>query len=848
MSVTDDHWGHAARNIILTERTNPTFNFGWKIVANNHDTNFEIPETVLNNPRVDIIDGFQYQQFLQFNRPPSYSLSTALNKALEHSDSRYIVQMDADYFVFKPNWMIDIINVMTAKKLACFGAPWDPKRSTKWRDFPCSHFTIFDTEKFPKTLIDFLPDYPSYFEVLGIHPFLKHDIYRDYLIARQHHRRHLLQQHQDQFNDVIHQQQKLAFVDMTHNDLTKSKLPGHLTFSGNETNYTRNKDWIKSFKKRHEDIITHTMAVTPRWADDKIRHEHLTATADHLKKLINNTQSYIAEHDLAIKDLDDQLSASKQGMFYRGLLALAKIARSIRPGWFNAKFSDFVEWCELGQTADCNVRIYHNAHQHKLKSDTLRISTSVHDLKYPRGGTKWHKLKFWVKQMVWESLPARHRLKVLFRKPGTRQSFTDFNLPDFKSFGWEEYFFEGKPFAVHMRSTARRSNTYEKIVREHLLYNFLKLADGTPISRRNVLFEDKLELDHRSQSEIKIDKNALQSFYNKHKNETVFIIANGPSLNAETLTAIDGHPSIACNKIYQIYDQTTWRPSYYFCEDIHVLQNIHDDIRDTIDCPSFFPAYPRVGHDTRKLFGLKGIYYNNLNDVDNLTSHDIAQTINKGGTVVHSMLQFAFYAGFTKIIIVGLDHSFTMSKDKPAFSFPIMTGQPLNEAEIDLFFRNNNYFLLDSIAQDSAKNDNFSHYIDQLNYLGDYIILKSDHRLTYIFKPRSLNETIIISIKDNVATTITRVDSNGQSEDLNAYNIPGVSLVSSGENNHFSKSYRPRHELWGSPNMRLIDKAFSADQHFAKEHAIEIINASTHTQCDVFLRKDLKEVLQELND
>ena len=848
MSVTDDHWGHAEKNIILGERTNPTFNFCWKIVANNHDDNYQIPPSVLNNPRVEIIEGFKYQQFLKFNRPPSYSLSTALNKALSQSDSRYIVQMDADYFVFKPNWMTDIIYVMKEKNLACFGAPWDPKRSTKWRDFPCSHFTVFDTDKFPKELIDFLPDYPPYFEVLGIHKYLKNEIYRDFLMDRQNGRRQLLKRYKADLNGVIAQQQNLAFNDQKSRDLSVQRQPNELIFSGYEFNYTRRKDFNQTFVKRYENITTHALQTTSRWSEDKIYCEQLIATGHHLKKVIQNTQTYIAEHNLAIDDLNNQLAEIEHSFIYKCGLAAAKILRSIRPGWFKAKLTDFVEWCELGQTADCNVRIYQNARRYKLTSDTLRISTSIEDIKYPKKGMKWQKLKFWVKQLLWEAMPARHRLKVLFRKPGTKQSFPDFALPDFKSFGWEEYFWNGNPFAVHMRSTARRSNRYEKIVREHILYNFLKLADGAPVTRRNLFVKDDKNKKDSTPSAVKIDTSALRSLKNKHAGETVFIIANGPSLNADILSRIEGHQSVACNKIYQLYDQTSWRPSYYFCEDIHVLQNIHNDIRDKIDCPAFYPANPISNFDTRKLFDLPGTYYNNPKNLDFLTSDDIAQSINKGGTVVHSMLQFAFYAGFTKIIIVGLNHSFTMSKDKPAFCFPILRGNPLNESELELFFNNNSYFLLDSIDRGQAKNNTLSHYIDQLDYLGDYITLKSDHSLTTVFKPRSSDETIILSIKDNVADSITKIDSNGQSEDLNAYNIPGVSLVSSGENNHFSKAYRPRHELWGSPNMRLIDRAFSADQHFAKEHAIEIINASAHTKCDIFTRKDLKEILQELND
>ena len=57
----------------------------------------------------------------------------------------------------------------------------------------------------------------------------------------------------------------------------------------------------------------------------------------------------------------------------------------------------------------------------------------------------------------------------------------------------------------------------------------------------------------------------LKQFKNTHKGETCFIIGNGPSLKVGDLTRIHelGIPSFAFNRIFCIFDETPWRPTYY---------------------------------------------------------------------------------------------------------------------------------------------------------------------------------------------------------------------------------------------------------------------------------------------
>ena len=61
----------------------------------------------------------------------------------------------------------------------------------------------------------------------------------------------------------------------------------------------------------------------------------------------------------------------------------------------------------------------------------------------------------------------------------------------------------------------------------------------------------------------------IRKFKNIHSGERCFIIGNGPSLNADDLDKLaeQGYVTFAFNRIYHIFDQTDWRPTYYMSQD-----------------------------------------------------------------------------------------------------------------------------------------------------------------------------------------------------------------------------------------------------------------------------------------
>ena len=75
----------------------------------------------------------------------------------------------------------------------------------------------------------------------------------------------------------------------------------------------------------------------------------------------------------------------------------------------------------------------------------------------------------------------------------------------------------------------------------------------------------------------------LKKFYNKHEGQKCVIVGNGPSLTAQDLQCLyqNNIVTFATNRVYNIFDQTSWRPMYYASEDALILRDVANSV-DTI--------------------------------------------------------------------------------------------------------------------------------------------------------------------------------------------------------------------------------------------------------------------------
>ncbi len=159
----------------------------------------------------------------------------------------------------------------------------------------------------------------------------------------------------------------------------------------------------------------------------------------------------------------------------------------------------------------------------------------------------------------------------------------------------------------------------------------------------------------------------ISNLKNAHKKGTAFIIGNGPSLQAKDLDLIRQYniPTFASNKIYKIFNKTDWRPSYYVIEDYGICSSNYNEIQEKITCPIF------AGNYLKEFFpnNTKALFFEQIGRVDPPEipdfSKSIAHGINAGGTVTYTCMQIAYYLGFTDLILLGVDFSYSTPGLRP---------------------------------------------------------------------------------------------------------------------------------------------------------------------------------------
>jgi FkbH-like protein len=215
--------------------------------------------------------------------------------------------------------------------------------------------------------------------------------------------------------------------------------------------------------------------------------------------------------------------------------------------------------------------------------------------------------------------------------------------------------------------------------------------------KRNNKTEHNLKSVNSIIKKIKIDQNSfrnimmnidywmsdnpklLKQFRGKHRNERCFIIGNGPSLTVEDLEKLGNEVTFASNRIFYIFPQTEWRPTYYMCHDFMLLKSIYKDVQRVESQASFFPI------NMKWLFDIdikKGIKF--LHKTDEFCpappkfSNDISKGIYEGATVTYAAIQLAAYMGFKEIYLLGVDFSYSKCID--------VDGKPFRNHNIDNYF------------------------------------------------------------------------------------------------------------------------------------------------------------------
>jgi len=145
--------------------------------------------------------------------------------------------------------------------------------------------------------------------------------------------------------------------------------------------------------------------------------------------------------------------------------------------------------------------------------------------------------------------------------------------------------------------------------------------------------------------------------------ETCVIIGNGPSLNDTDLSFIETTPSFGANSIFLKYDQLDFFPAFYVVEDHLVAEDRAATINQLNKSIHLFPTYLGYCLDENA----NTVFYRHLPRKSYPDGFDFSEDASTntftGCTVTFSSLQLAYFFGFTRILLVGVDHSYKIPVD-----------------------------------------------------------------------------------------------------------------------------------------------------------------------------------------
>lgn len=173
----------------------------------------------------------------------------------------------------------------------------------------------------------------------------------------------------------------------------------------------------------------------------------------------------------------------------------------------------------------------------------------------------------------------------------------------------------------------------------------------------------------RKKYENSIEPEKIRKLKNIHAGRRCFILGNGPSLTIEDVETLKGEITIASNRIYELFDKTEWRPTYYMAEDVDGIAEMIPHINNTGVGSCILPVAAKkyVSDFENTYFGYwtsGGFVVNRYNDNTSHISEDVSKYFSVGYTVTFSAIQFAIYAGIKEIYLIGIDFNYSVVADE----------------------------------------------------------------------------------------------------------------------------------------------------------------------------------------
>lgn len=193
----------------------------------------------------------------------------------------------------------------------------------------------------------------------------------------------------------------------------------------------------------------------------------------------------------------------------------------------------------------------------------------------------------------------------------------------------------------------------------------------------------------------KLPNKNIQQYKDKHEGERCFVIGTGPSLTIEDLELLRCNKEVCfgANRIFKMFDDTRWRPDYYFVQDYKIICEYIEKLIEINDGNMFISDITQTRYSEQinvKKFNesftnIFNLYYDPEIESPNgiiTFSEDASKYISEGMTVVYGIMQLAYYMGFSEIYLLGVDFSYSDMSGKDENKNDHCCANYINKGEV----------------------------------------------------------------------------------------------------------------------------------------------------------------------
>lgn len=165
-------------------------------------------------------------------------------------------------------------------------------------------------------------------------------------------------------------------------------------------------------------------------------------------------------------------------------------------------------------------------------------------------------------------------------------------------------------------------------------------------------------------------RKTLKGLEGVYQGKRCVIIGNGPSLKKTDLSLLKDEYTFGLNRIYLNFESMGFATNFLVCVNPHVIGQWSNDFNE-LNCQKFFAWGARKTIEMK----LGDAFLRSCGGPKFCTQID-REGVWEGSTVTYVAMQIAYFLGFTEVILVGVDHSFTTLG--PANQLVVSTGEDPN--------------------------------------------------------------------------------------------------------------------------------------------------------------------------